>query len=68
MPPRVVSTGRHVRLEPLTVAAVPGLVAAASEGRDSYGYTRVPADVATMGEYVAEALGLALAGDASQAA
>jgi RimJ/RimL family protein N-acetyltransferase len=43
-------------LEPLTQAAVPGLMAAAGESRDSYGYTRVPADPDEMHAYVAAAL------------
>jgi hypothetical protein len=52
---RVVLTGQHVVLEPMTVGAVPALCAAAGEGRDGYGYTRVPADEAEMAEYVRHA-------------
>lgn len=38
----VVLTGRFVRLEPLTLAHVPGLDAAASEDRATYDWTPVP--------------------------
>ncbi|MGH4031600.1 GNAT family N-acetyltransferase [Actinomycetota bacterium Odt1-20B] len=48
--------GRRVRLEPLTVAHVPGLVAAAREGRERYALTDVPADEAEAQAYVARAL------------
>jgi RimJ/RimL family protein N-acetyltransferase len=49
-------TGRAVRLEPLSRAHVDALVAAASESRDTYTLTRVPADPAAMQAYVDEAL------------
>jgi RimJ/RimL family protein N-acetyltransferase len=40
--------GRFVRLTPMTIDDVDGLVAAASEDRDTYGYTSVPADLGAM--------------------
>jgi N-acetyltransferase len=52
----VTLTGVHVRLEPLTLAHVEGLVAAANEGRDNYGWTYVPPDHGAMTAYVASAL------------
>ena len=55
-PPLVVLTGRHVRLEPLTLEAVPGLLTAAVEERDTYAYTPVPADEAGTVAYVRKAL------------
>jgi RimJ/RimL family protein N-acetyltransferase len=45
-----------VRLEPLTLAHVPGLVAAAGVERGSYALTTVPDDEAGMRDYVAGAL------------
>lgn len=45
-------TGRHVRLEPLAVAHVPALVAAAQADSTTYGFTSVPHDVAAMTAYV----------------
>lgn len=42
----VVLTGRHVRLEPLTLEHVAGLVAAANEDRSSFSWTPVPQDAA----------------------
>jgi RimJ/RimL family protein N-acetyltransferase len=48
----VVLAGPHVRLEPLTVAHVPALVAAAAEDRSSYGWTPVPDGEVEMRRYV----------------
>ena len=45
-------TGRHVRLEPLSIEHVGGLVAASTVERDTYGYTDVPGDHAAMQHYV----------------
>ena len=45
-------SGRHVRLEPLARAHVPGLLAAASEDRSLYDWTVIPADAASMTRYV----------------
>ncbi|MET0895319.1 MAG: GNAT family protein [Acidimicrobiia bacterium] len=56
MPERVVLEGEVVRLEPLDFVHVDGLVAAASEDRTTYDFTLVPADRASMREYVASAL------------
>lgn len=52
----VTLTGAHVRLEPLSLAHVDGLLAAATENRQSYGLTYVPADREAMLEYVGAAL------------
>ncbi|MGH7420317.1 MAG: GNAT family N-acetyltransferase [Candidatus Rokuibacteriota bacterium] len=49
--------GRWVRLEPLGKAHAPGLVAAATGPRDSYGFTLVPGSVAETAAYVETALG-----------
>ena len=48
--------GRFVRLEPLSVAHIPGLVAAAAASRETYGFTLVPRDEAEARAYVASAL------------
>ncbi len=48
--------GRHVRLEPLSVDHIPALVQAASQSRDTYGFTYVPAGADAMGSYVETAL------------
>ncbi len=48
--------GRHVRLEPLSLDHIPGLVQAASQSRDTYAYTYVPADAGAMRLYVETAL------------
>jgi RimJ/RimL family protein N-acetyltransferase len=40
--------GRHVRLTPMAIADVDGLVAAATEDRATYGFTSVPTDRAAM--------------------
>jgi len=49
-------TGRHVRLEPLSTAHEPGLVAAAAEDRSSYALTRVPDGPIEVAAYVRAAL------------
>ncbi len=49
-------TGRHVRLEPLGLDHVDGLVRAAQGERGSYGYTRVPDGHEETAAYVREAL------------
>ena len=48
--------GRHVRLEPLTLSHVRGLLEVASGPRETFGYTRVPADLDAMIRYVETAL------------
>ena len=45
--------GRFVRLTPLSIDDVDGLVAAANEDRATYGYTAVPGDHDAMAEHVA---------------
>jgi hypothetical protein len=56
-------TGTHVRLEPLSLAHVEPLVAAATSGpRDSYAFTRAPATLTEAVAYVNEALALHEAG------
>ena len=52
----VTLSGRHVRLEPLSLAHVPGLVAAASRDRATYAFTKVPDGDAETRAYVAEAV------------
>jgi RimJ/RimL family protein N-acetyltransferase len=55
--------GKHVRLEPLTRAHVPSLVAAATSGaRDTFALTAVPQTEAEAIAYVEEALRLHAAG------
>ena len=49
--------GRHVRLEPVTLKHVPGLVSAAAEDRSIYRYVSVPADAEAMTASVKTALG-----------
>jgi len=52
-------TGKHVRLEPLTRAHVPALLAAATSGsRETYGLTTVPGNERETSAYVDEALTL----------
>ncbi|MEO8539266.1 MAG: GNAT family protein [bacterium] len=51
--------GAHVRLEPLSLARLEDLLAAASESRETYGWTWVPDTAAAMREYVEVALDLA---------
>ncbi|HKA60928.1 MAG TPA: GNAT family protein [Methylomirabilota bacterium] len=53
----VVLEGRFVRLEPLTAAHAPGLLAAASGPRDTYGLTLVPGTLAEAAAYIDVALG-----------
>ncbi len=48
--------GTHVRLEPLALTHVPGLVAAASQDRSTYHYTLVPGTVDAAEQYVRTAL------------
>ncbi|HEY7612729.1 MAG TPA: GNAT family protein [Methylomirabilota bacterium] len=48
--------GRWVRLEPLAATHIPGLLAAASGPRDTYGFTTVPGSPDQMAAYVAFAL------------
>jgi N-acetyltransferase len=49
--------GRHVRLEPLTMAHVTGLAAAAAGPRRTYGFTTVPQGEAEAAAYIEAALG-----------
>lgn len=50
--------GRFVRLEPLELTHVPALVLAASEERETYGWTFVPDGIPAMREYVETGIGL----------
>src|ERR1700682_1524125 len=52
----VVLEGRHVRLEPLEVGHARDLLAAASGRRETYGFTMVPANEASMVAYIESAL------------
>jgi RimJ/RimL family protein N-acetyltransferase len=54
--PLVTLEGVHVRLEPLTLDHAPDLLAAASESRDTYGYTWVPDSEASTEAYIRAAL------------
>lgn len=56
MPAFVTLSGRLVRLEPLSLAAVDDLVAAASEDRSTYAFTRVPDGREEMVSYVEAAM------------
>ena len=56
MPPAVTLEGRRVRLEPLGARHVSALVRAATQDRDTYDFTLVPADDAAMARYVEAAL------------
>lgn len=56
MPALVTLSGRSVRLEPLSLAAVDDLVAASSEDRSTYAFTRVPSSRDEMVSYVEAAL------------
>ncbi len=56
-------SGRHVRLEPLTLEHVPALVGAASESRATYLYSIVPDGEAAMRTYVEAALAARAAGE-----
>lgn len=53
---RTVLTGAHVRLEPLTRAHVPGLVAAAAQDPSLYDWSSIPQGEAAMRDYVDGAL------------
>lgn len=61
--PIVTLTGRHVRLEPLSLDHLPGLLAAARGPRDTFGLTWVPPDEATMRAYVEQAASTRAAGE-----
>src|SRR5687767_14487617 len=55
----VTLSGKHVRLEPLTRAHVPALVAAATSGaRETFAFTTVPQTDESARRYVDEALAL----------
>ena len=56
--------GRYVRLEPLAMAHVPGLLAVARGPRETFGFTAVPSEEADMVRYVAGLLGDCAAGSA----
>ncbi|HEX4811763.1 MAG TPA: GNAT family protein [Nonomuraea sp.] len=56
MPALVTLSGRSVRLEPLSLAAVDDLAAAASEDRSTYAFTRVPHSRDEMASYVEAAM------------
>jgi RimJ/RimL family protein N-acetyltransferase len=64
MVPRAELRSRDVVLEPLTLAHVDALVAAACEDRATYGFTWVPHDAASGLDYVETALAEERAGDA----
>jgi RimJ/RimL family protein N-acetyltransferase len=55
-PAPVLLAGRHVRLEPLTLAHAPGLAAAAAGERSTFGLTHVPDGEAEASAYVRELL------------
>jgi RimJ/RimL family protein N-acetyltransferase len=59
----VTLTGQFARLEPLSRAHVDGLTSAASESRETYGLTMVPADAAQAAAYIDQALAGAERGD-----
>ena len=52
----LVLAGRHVRLEPLSRAHVPGLVAAAAEDPALYAWTQLPLETQGMTRYVDKAV------------
>ena len=54
--PPIVLQGRYVRLEPLSSSHIPGLFAAASGPRETFGFSFIPADLPGMERYVANAL------------
>ncbi|MFI6324927.1 GNAT family N-acetyltransferase [Nonomuraea sp. NPDC050556] len=56
MPALVTLSGRSVRLEPLSLAVVDDLVAASSEDRSTYAFTRVPNGRDEMVSYVEAAM------------
>ena len=49
-------TGRHVRLEPLTLDHAPSLLAAADRDRSTFGYTPVPDTIDRMSAYISALL------------
>ncbi len=51
-------TGSIVRLVPMALDHVDGLVAAATEDRATYGFTAVPSDATAMAEHVTELIGI----------
>lgn len=55
-PSPVVLEGRHVRLEPLSLSHLPGLLAVAEGRRETFGLTSVPRDRAGLQRYVDTAL------------
>ena len=63
-PSPVVLEGRHVRLEPLSLAHLPGLLAVAEVRRETFGLTSVPRDRAGLQRYVDAALADAARGQA----
>ncbi|HVX42722.1 MAG TPA: GNAT family protein [Mycobacteriales bacterium] len=56
--------GEHIQLEPLSATHVEPLVTAASESRETYGFTIVPDSIASMKSYVDFAIAEAEAGRA----
>ncbi|MDX3071591.1 GNAT family protein [Streptomyces sp. MI02-7b] len=56
MPETVTLRGGYVRLEPLTADHADGLLRAAQESRDTYGFTLVPDDLPAMERYIQGAL------------
>jgi RimJ/RimL family protein N-acetyltransferase len=60
-----VLAGNLVRLDPLSEAHVGALVAAATEGTVSYGYTTVPDDEETMAEYLGALVAARALGEAA---
>ena len=64
MPDTVTLCGSHVRLEPLALHHLPGLVAAANQDRATYGFTMVPDTTEVAERYVLAALNDRQAGSA----
>ena len=62
--PQVTLSGAHVRLEPLSIDHVEGLLAAATEDRATYQWTTVPSNEREMRAYASEALELSSRGAA----
>lgn len=62
--PTVTLQGRFVRLEPLSLAHLPGLVAVASGDRATFGFTDVPPTEAGMRAYIEDSAVRHAAGDA----
>jgi RimJ/RimL family protein N-acetyltransferase len=63
-PSPVVLEGRHVRLEPLSLSHLPGLLAVAECRRETFGLTSVPRDRAGLQRYLDTALADAARGQA----